>query len=95
MKPVCVPCQRFFRMVKSGFYFIEGMPTDNDARPGTADANKWGPYKIWVGDRWECEGCHAAILSGFGSQPLGEHYQPEFKRLVEETNAAQLQVNDC
>lgn len=26
MKPICVTCQRFYRMSKSGFYFIEAMP---------------------------------------------------------------------
>lgn len=96
MKPVCVPCQRFFRMKKAGFYFIEGFPTgDGRAAPGTSEADKWKPYKIWVGDRWECEGCGTAILSGFGSSPLAEHYQPDFKQQVERYGADRLQVNDC
>lgn len=97
MKPVCVRCRRFFRMTKSGFYFIEGMPRPGEQRPaaGTSEPEKWQPYKVWVADKWECEGCGAMILSGFGSQPLAEHYQHGFAETVARTNADQLQVNDC
>lgn len=96
LKPVCIPCQRFFRMKKAGFYFIEGFPAgDGRAKPGTAEPDKWKPYKIWVGDRWECQGCGAAIVSGFGSAPLSEHYKEDFGAKVEQFGAGQLQVNDC
>lgn len=98
MKPVCVPCQRFFRMKQSGYYFIEAMPMPGGPRrpePGTAAPEHWTPYKLLVGDRWECEGCGAMILSGFGREPIAEHYQPEFPDMVERLNARQLQVNDC
>lgn len=95
MKPVCVPCQRFFRMEKSGFYFIEGMPIGNDAQPGTAEPAKWRPYKLWVGDKWRCEGCGAEILSGFGRERIAEHYESDFPDRVAALGASQLQVNDC
>lgn len=94
MKPVCVPCQRFFHCTKTGFYFIEGMPKENRAKPGTLEPEKWQPYK-WVSDRFECDGCGAVILSGFGSGPITEHYQSEFSDVVKSTGASQLQVNDC
>lgn len=67
LKPVCVPCQRFFRCVHTGFNFTEGMPIDH-AAPGTAEPEKWLPYKIWASDKWKCEGCGAEILSGFGQK---------------------------
>lgn len=95
MKPVCVPCQRFFRVKKNGFYFIEGMPKHNGALPGLQDVAAWQPYKLWVGDLWECEGCHATILSGFGREPIAEHYQPDFAERAVALGADQLQVNDC
>lgn len=95
MKPVCVPCQRFFRMQKAGFYFIEGMPRTTDAQSGTSEPEKWKPYKLWVGDRWECKGCHAVILSGFGRGPIAEHHQTDFTERVERLGADQFQVNDC
>lgn len=93
LKPVCIPCQRFFRMVKSGFYFIEGMPYDG-ARPGTVDADKWKPYKLWSGDKWRCEGCGAEIISGTGRGPISEHYKPDFQEMRTDLNA-EYQVNDC
>lgn len=95
MKPVCVPCQRFFRCTKNDYYFIEAMPRDNDTLPGTVDASSWTPYKIWAADKWTCEGCGTEILSGFARHPIAEHYQPQFKSEVERLYADQLQVNDC
>lgn len=101
MKPICVPCRRFFRMRKSGFYFVEGMPIGEGSGengrvlPGTAEPGKWKPYKLWVGDRWECEGCGTIILSGFGAGPISEHYEKDFDQMVERTGASQFQVNDC
>lgn len=95
MKPVCVPCQRFFRVWKNGYYFIEAMPKGNVAMPGTIDAESWTPYKLWVGDLWRCEGCGAQIVSGVARDPLAEHYQPGFTDQVKRFGADQLQVNDC
>lgn len=96
MKPVCVPCQRFFRCKKTGFNFIEGMPRENHAQPGTLEPEKWQPYKLWTSDRWECEGCGAVILSGFGREPIAEHYQPDFEARAERLcGSERLQVNDC
>lgn len=93
MKPICVPCQRFFRCQKNGFYFVEGMPEGN-ARPGLEDAEKWSPYKLWVGDLWRCNGCGATIVVGIGSKQLAEHYEPGFAEQVKRLGA-ELQVNDC
>ncbi len=85
-------------MKKSGFYFIEGMPKAGGPRhpePGTATPEYWEPYKLWVGDRWECEGCGHVILSGFGREPISEHYKTDFGARVTQLNADQFQVNDC
>lgn len=94
MKPVCVPCRRFFRVKKTGFYFIEGQPIENHAPPGIEAPAMWKPYKLWVGDLWECEGCGAHILSGFGQGPIAEHYQDGFNDRAKALGA-DLQVNDC
>lgn len=95
MKPICVPCQRFFRCKKNDFFFIEGMPADNGAAPGNSEPEKWRPYKVWAADRWECEGCGAVILSGFAREPIAEHYQLNFAETVKRFGADQFQVNDC
>lgn len=94
LKPICVPCRRFYRPKKNGFCFIEGMPEGN-AAPGNAEPDKWNPYKLWTGDLWECLGCGATIVVGTGHQPIAEHYQPDFEQKVEQHRARQLQVNDC
>lgn len=94
MKPICVKCQRFYRMKKSGFYFIEGMPKKNGVKSGTEQAEDWKPYKLWAGDLWHCVGCGHEIVSGFGSTPIAEHYQDDFKKKVEQLGAT-YQVNDC
>ena len=96
LKPVCVGCQRFFRIKKSGYYFTEGMPVGPDrALPGTAEPESWRPYKVWASDLWECEGCGTKILSGFGVQPLSVQYEADFAAVRSRHGADQFQVNDC
>ena len=96
MKPICVPCQRFFRMQKSGFYFTEGMPTGNYRPPsGNGSSGEWKPYKIWSGDLWQCEGCGAKIISGCGMSPIRIQHEKDFADVSQSLNAHQFQVNDC
>lgn len=95
MKPICRPCQRFFRPKKNGFAFIEGMPVDNSAYPGTTEPEMWNPYKLWMGDLWVCEGCSAEIIVGTGHSPIAEHYQADFSDKVSAWSGDQFQVNDC
>lgn len=95
MKPVCIPCHRFFRMKRVGFYFTEGMPIAPNAAPGTSEPEKWKPYKLWVGDRFECEGCGAVILSGFGRGPIRVQHDSDFAAEAKRLGADQFQVNDC
>lgn len=101
MKPVCVPCRRFFRCRHVGYYFTEGMPNGKwPGLPGTlprgAEADPyWQPYKLWVGDRYECEGCGAVILSGFSPRPVSVQHEDRFADLAKQFGADQLQVNDC
>ena len=103
MKPICVPCQRFYRAKKNGFYFLEGLPnqvvgSDGERRtafPGHAEPELWRPYKLWSGDLWECPGCGHTLVSGVGHSHVAEHYQPDFVAVVARLGADQFQVNDC
>lgn len=95
MLPICIKCSRFFRPIKNGFWFTEGMPVVDGAQPGLADADKWKPYKIWASDKFECPGCGVQILSGFGRAPISEHYKPDFAEWQAGLKADQFQVNDC
>jgi hypothetical protein len=82
-------------MKKSGYVFTEGMPKGGmPAPPGNEAPDAWKPYKLWVGDLWECLGCKAQTVLGFGQNPISEHYRPEFQELCERL-PPQMQVNDC
>lgn len=94
MKPICVPCRRFFRPSHTGRYFVEGMPTQNGVLPGNAEPNKWKPYKLWSGDEWQCRGCGATIIVGFGAGPIAERHHDGFAETVAALGNG-LQVNDC
>jgi len=98
-KPVCVACQRFFRPKHNGYALTEMMPIGDDiphrALPGTQEPHRWTPYKVWLADLWECQGCGVQIVSGFASQPISEHYEPDFKKMQVAFHATQLLVNDC
>lgn len=96
MKPICLPCRRFYRVKKNGVPFLEMRPTDGEAKalPGNAEPERWLPYKLWMGDRWECPDCGASIISGVGQQPMSEHYKPEFEAEVSAWNT-EIKINDC
>ena len=94
LKPICVPCQRFFRPHRNGRYFIEGMPNGTNVSPGTSEPENWRPYKLWCGDQWVCYGCGAMIIVGTGRTSIREHYQSDFQDMVDTTGAT-FQVNDC
>jgi hypothetical protein len=98
MKPICVSCERFMRAKKSGFYFVEGMPHGGsepwDGKIGKGSTG-WTPYKVWVGDLYECPDCHAQTITGVSHDRLAEHYEPGFARCIEQTGASRLMVKDC
>mgnify|MGYP001614674550 CR=1 FL=1 len=68
VKPICANCQVSFYKEKMGVVVVETF--------GSGPM----PYKIWMADLWECPGCHARIVSGFGNNPICEHRQEDFKR---------------
>lgn len=95
LKPICVPCQRFFRCTKTGVYFTEGQPKQNGAPPGTQAPEQWEPYKVWAGDEFTCQGCGAKVIVGFSQRPLTEHYEADFDKIQQRLGADKYQVNDC
>lgn len=95
MKPICVKCQRFYRISQTGVQFLEQMPDGNDAKPGVGWPERWSPYKLWYGDLWECPDCNAQTIVGVGNKPIGEHFQPDFARILEYAGPEIIKVNDC
>ena len=94
MKPVCVPCQRFFRPKKNGAPFMEMRPIQSHAEPGTAESDQWTDYKLWLGDLWECNGYGAQIIQGTGNYAIAEHYMVEFP-IIKQKYPPVVNVNDC
>ena len=67
-KLVCTKCETELYPKKNEVYVVE-----------TAS---FGPYKLWSADLWECKGCGFQIVSGFGNNPIAEHYQRGFAELL-------------
>jgi hypothetical protein len=96
MKPICVPCERFMRPKRNGYHFLEGMPDGTNEKQAIGKgADGWSPYKLWVGDLWECPTCKHQLVSGVSFQPIAEHYQDGFAEKVEAYGAGRLLVKDC
>ena len=98
MKPICMKCHMFFRPLKNGYYFTEGMPADDGVArplPGLVEAERWVPSKFWQGDTWECRGRGAEIIVGVGHEPMGLRHEEGFEQHRRNHGADQFQVNDC
>jgi F0F1-type ATP synthase beta subunit len=63
---VCVPCGTFMRVAKNGVTVEEQMEDGS-------------PYKLWDADKYKCPACGHEVMSGFGREPLAEHYQPTYQ----------------
>lgn len=75
MRPICLPCQKFYRVEKNGFIFAEMIPVD-DAKV------HWSGYAVWSGDLWKCPGCGHLLISGFGQKPISRHYDEDFVEMM-------------
>jgi hypothetical protein len=91
-KPVCVKCQRFFKPKKNGVVLCESMPAATGAEPGTIDPTAWKPYKVWMADLSECEGCGTQIIAGFAFHPAAEQHEDRFAEAMKYITHT---VNDC
>jgi len=58
-------CGRFMR-VKKNSVTVEELTEDGE------------PYKLWDADRWQCPGCGAEVIAGFGKGPIAESWQPTY-----------------
>jgi len=94
MKPICVPCQRFYRPTKNGRFFTEMSPKSGYPKPGRAEPEAWKPYKVWAGDEWTCPDCGSTIIVGVGRKPVAEHYEPDFDKALR-YDSDQPSINDC
>jgi hypothetical protein len=80
MRPICAKCQQFFFPKRNGTPFVENM--------------KGGvPYKLWMGDLWECGGCGVQVIVGVGQKPIAEHFEDNFADKVK-SFGAELRINE-
>ena len=70
-KPVCISCGREFRVKKIGVRAQENIGANGE------------PYKIWSADIWECPKCLYQIISGYGSKPMSNVFDKDFKQIQE------------
>lgn len=93
-KPVCVKCQRFFRLKRGGVYLLEQMPVGGagEVPPGTTEPEAWKPYKIWNADLHQCPGCKTEIISGYGFNPISIQHEEDFHKYLQLVTHT---VNDC
>jgi hypothetical protein len=94
-KPVCVKCQRFFRMTRSGKTVLEQMPANGSAPPGASCPEAWRPYKLWKADLWTCPSCGFELASGFGARAFHERHKEGFAADLEKARPSMITVNDC
>lgn len=64
MKVLC-GCGRFMQVIRNSVT-VEEVLEDQ------------APYKLWDADRWACPECGAEVITGFGREPIAEHWQPTY-----------------
>jgi len=65
MRPVCVECR------------VEMLPSKNN-RGWLTKLSLGRPYELWASDEYECPRCEKKILTGFGANPISEHFHSDF-----------------
>ena len=66
MRPVCVECSIHMVALKNDRGFLT---THSDGKP----------FQLWSCDEYVCPSCDHKILTGFGYQPIAEHYEDDFQ----------------
>lgn len=74
MNIICQLCEVRYRTSEQGIYVIEYMGKWQNAKP----------YKIWHADLMGCPVCEKKVISGFGHNPIAEHYEPHFDDIYDE-----------
>ena len=78
---MCAKCNIELRCKKNEVYVIEHA--------------SFGPYKLWMADLWNCAGCGAEMVLGFGANPIREHFQPDFQGYIAELKDNDETIIDC
>lgn len=68
MKMVCAKCKKELRCKKNEI-IVEELVLSKSCR-------------IWEADLWECPKCGAEIIAGFGLEPIAEHFQKDYQKIL-------------
>jgi len=68
MKLVCVKCGKELRCKKNEI-IVEELVLSKSCR-------------IWEADLWKCPGCRTEIIAGFGLEPIAEHFQEDYQKIL-------------
>ena len=71
---VCAECLIEMRPKKNSVYVVE--------------MASFGPAAIWSADLWACPVCGHETLTGFGFEPVVEHYEARFHEVLEMAKAS-------
>jgi len=82
-KLVCVKCEKELKPYKSGAYLVEMFQSNSEI------------YKIWQCDIWQCPVCKVKIVSGYGGNPIRQHFDLDCKQYLEtiKTDGATIVYN--
>lgn len=78
MRPICVPCQRFYHCETNDYCFEERRPEIN---------------KLWNGDKFRCPTCKTTIIVGVAEQPLACDTQSDYYE-IRDVRRPEIRVTD-
>jgi len=88
-RPICVKCQVEMRPETNGVGLLDMFEEPTGSR------TKYSPYKLWDADLYKCPTCGHEIVTGFGQNPISEHYQQNFDHTVNSyRNGPGLYINN-
>jgi hypothetical protein len=68
-RPVCPKCHCELRPETNGV--------------GILDMADWGPYELYDADLWKCPKCGIEVVGGFAFDPISQHFEEDFGRMVD------------
>jgi hypothetical protein len=79
---VCADCKIEMYPKENGIFVVEYM-------------NRNEPYKLWRADLWSCKGCGRNAVLGFATCSIVDHYEPQFKTVLDNIRASGKTIIDC
>lgn len=72
LRPVCVKCQKEYKVQECGVALVEYFKRDGELKP----------YKFYFVDLWVCPVCGHQILGGHGNPEARDHEKERMEELI-------------